>query len=185
MAAVSRRCRLRARSARCRLSWHHPRVTAPTTTPSGAPAEVTHACVRCGAPVPIDVGLCENCNPLGLRDVSATQVHGIAFIGIVLAVVALALLGRVLLAGVGPFSSQVAGVTAAADGLAVTLTVTNQGDSAGQTTCRLTDPADRSGLGAAFVLSPQIEPGQTATFTKTVSALGSAVRDLQVECSAP
>lgn len=159
-------------------------MTAPTTTPSTT-AEVTHACVRCGAPVPIDVGLCENCNPLGLRDVSATQVHGIAFIGVVLAVVALALLGRVLLAGVGPFSSHVAEVASAGNGLAVTLTVTNQGQAAGQTTCRLSDPADRSGLGAAFVLSPQIEAGQTATFTKTVTALGSAVRDLDVECSAP
>jgi hypothetical protein len=160
-------------------------VTAPTTTPSTAPAEVTHACVRCGAPVPIHVGLCDNCNPLGLRDVSATQVHGVAFVGVVLAVVALALLGRMLLAGVGPFSSHVADVASAGDGLAVTLTVTNQGKAPGQTTCRLTDPGDRSGLGAAFVLSPQIEPGRTATFTKTITTLGSAVRPLDVECSAP
>ena len=41
-------------------------VTAPTTT---AATDLTHACVRCGAPVGLGVGLCENCNPLGLRDV--------------------------------------------------------------------------------------------------------------------
>ena len=127
-------------------------MTAPTTT---AP-ELTHACVRCGAPVAIDVGLCETCNPLGLRDVSPTQVHGIALVGVVTAIIALALIGRLLLSGVGPFSSTVAGVVADGDALAVTLTVTNHGKSAGQTTCRLTDPLDRSGVGAGFVLSPRI-----------------------------
>lgn len=147
--------------------------------------ELTHACVRCGAPVAIDVGLCENCNPLGLRDVSATQVHGIAFIGVTLAVIALALIARLAISGVGPFTSQVAGMVADGDALAVTLTVTNQGRSAGQTTCRLTDPLDRSGGGAGFVLSPQIEPGATESFTKRVTGLGSTVRDLVVECSAP
>lgn len=154
-------------------------MSAPTTT------ELTHACVRCGAPVAIEVGLCDTCNPLGLRDVSATQVHGIALTGVVAAVIALALVGRLLIAGVGPFTATVAGVTADRDALSVTLTVTNQGKSAGQTTCRLTDPLDRSGVGAGFVLSPQIEPGATETFTKRVTGLGSTVRELAVECSAP
>lgn len=156
-------------------------MTAPTTTP----IELTHACVRCGAPVAIDVGLCENCNPLGLRDVSSTQVHGIALLGVIAAVIALALLGRLLLAGVGPFSAAVAGVTSDGDALSVTLTVTNEGRSAGQTTCRLADPLDRSGVGAGFVLSPRIEPGETETFTKRVTGLGSTVRELVVECSSP
>lgn len=133
----------------------------------------------------IDVGLCETCNPLGLRDVSASQVHGIALLGIVLAIVALALIGRVALSGVGPFTPVLAAITADGDALAVTLTVTNQGKSAGQTTCRLTDPLDRNGGGAGFVLSPRIEPGTTETFTKRVTGLGSTARDLVVECSAP
>lgn len=157
-------------------------MTAQTTTTSPEP---THACVRCGAPVALDVGLCETCNPLGLRDVAATQVHGIAFIGVVLAIVALALIGRLAVSGIGPFTPSLAGVVADGDGLAITLTVTNHGSSVGQTTCRLTDPADRSGGSAAFVLSPQIDPGATETFTKRVTQLGSAVRDLAVECSAP
>lgn len=156
-------------------------MTAPTTTPT----ELTHACVRCGAPVAIEVGLCENCNPLGLRDVSPTQVHGLALIGVVAAIIVLALVGRLLLAGVGPFNAEIAGLAADADGLAVTLTVTNEGKNAGQTTCRLSDPLDRSGVGAAFVLSPSIEAGATETFTKRVTELGSTVRDLAVECSAP
>jgi hypothetical protein len=135
--------------------------------------------------VALDVGLCEDCNPLGLRDASPTQVHGIAFIGVTAAVIALALIGRLAISGVGPFTSELAGVARDGDALAVTLTVTNQGRSAGQTTCRLTDPLDRSGGGAGFVLSPQIDPGTTLTFTKRVTGLGSTVRELVVECSAP
>jgi hypothetical protein len=162
-------------------------VTAPTTAApeTTAAPDLTHACVRCGAPVAMEVGLCETCNPLGLRDVSATQVHGTAFIGVVIAIAALALVARLAISGVGPFTSTVAGVAADGDGLAVTLTVTNQGAGAGQTTCRLTDPLDRSGGGAGFVLSPRIEPGATETFTKRVTELGSTVRPLAVECSAP
>lgn len=155
------------------------------TAPTAASPELTHACVRCGAAVPLDVGLCEDCNPLGLRDASATQVHGIAFIGVTLAIVALALIARLAISGVGPFTPELTGLATDGDALAVTLTITNKGRSAGQTTCRLTDPLDRSGGGAGFVLSPQIEPGGTLTFTKRVTGLGSTVRDLAVECSTP
>ena len=61
----------------------------------------------------------------------------------------------------------------------------NQGTSAGQTTCRVLDPADRNGGRGGLVLSPQIEPGQTLSFTKRVTELGTTVRPLSVECSAP
>jgi hypothetical protein len=141
--------------------------------------------VRCGAPVALDAGLCENCNPLGLRDVSATQVHGIAFIGVTVAIIILAVVARLAVSGIGPFSGEIAAITADGDALAVTLTITNHGRSAGQTTCRLTDPRDRSGGGAGFILSPQLAPGETRTFSKRVTGLGSSVRELWVECSAP
>lgn len=159
----------------------------PTSVPSEPPSTPgrTHPCVRCGDPVPLDVGLCERCNPLGLKDSSASQVHGTVVIAIVLAIVGLALVGRLALAGVGPFTA--AFVSAAPDGaaLAVTVTVTNEGSGAGQTTCRVSDPLDRTGAPSAFVLSPRIEPGQTVTFTKRVSELGSEVRDLEITCRAP
>jgi hypothetical protein len=156
-------------------------VTAPTTVVP----ELTHPCVRCGAPVPLDVGLCERCNPLGLKDSSATQVHGIAIGGVAAAVILLAIVARVAVSGVGPFDANV--VSAAPDngGLAVTLQVTNTGTSAGQTTCRVQDPADRNGGRGGLVLSPQIQPGQTLSFTKHVDELGSIVRPLSVECSTP
>ncbi len=156
-------------------------MTAPTT----AAPELTHPCVRCGAPVPLHVGLCERCNPLGLRDSSASQVHGLALIGVAAAVIALAIVARLAVAGVGPFDGRI--VSAASDGgaLAITLQVTNRGTNVGQTTCRVSDPADRSGGGDGFILSPQIQPGETLSFTKRVTELGSTVRDLRVECSAP
>jgi hypothetical protein len=140
--------------------------------------------VRCGAAVPIDVGLCERCNPLGLRDSASSQVHAIAVGGIVAFIVILAIAGRFALAGIGPFQASATAVPDGA-GLAVTLTVTNQGSSVGQTTCRVSDPADRTGNLGGFVLSPKIEPGATVTFTQHMTELGATVRPLAADCSAP
>ncbi len=173
--------------------WHHLILVTPSTTepgsrpglPSPAQAAHTHACVRCGRPVPLDVGLCERCNPLGLKDSSASQVHGTVVLTVLLAFVGLAVIARLALSGVGPFPATVAGAVPAGDGLEVTLTVTNEGTSAGQTTCRVNDPADRVGGESAFLLSPRIEPGQTVTFSKTVTVLGSDPGPLDVSCKAP
>lgn len=153
--------------------------------PTTAAPEITHPCVRCGAPVPIDVGLCERCNPLGLRDSSASQVHGIAIGGVAAAVIALAIVARLAISGVGPFDATILSAAPDAAGLAITLQVTNTGSSAGQTTCRVQDPADRNGGIGGLILSPRIEPGQTVSFTKHLDALGSDVRPLTVECSTP
>ena len=62
-------------------------------------AEPTHPCIRCGRPgVGVDAALCEECNPLELAQPSATQVHGIAALGIIAFVVVLAVLGLALVA---------------------------------------------------------------------------------------
>ena len=155
------------------------------TSPSTTKPALTHPCARCGAPVPLDVGLCERCNPLGLRDASSSQVHGIAIAGVILFVVLLAIAGRFVLAGIGPFEGSVTGVAPDGSGLAITLSVTNHGTSAGQTTCRVTDPADRTGNLGAFLLSPSVDGGKTVVFTGRTTALGPTVRPLTVECSAP
>jgi len=166
-------------------------VTTPRTAPpaaADAPAPkpgLTHGCVRCGAPVPLDVGLCERCNPLGLRDSSSSQVHGFAIGGVVLGVILLAIVARFALSGMGPFDASVANAVTDGNALAITLSVTNRGTSTGQTTCRITDPADRTGGTGAFMLSPRIEPGETRAFTQRVSELGSTVRPLTVECPTP
>ena len=107
------------------------------------------------------------------------------FIGIVGAIIGLALLARLTVAGIGPFPAEMAGVTASGDGLAVSVTVTNEGSSVGQTTCRVVDPADRGISVSAFILSPPIQPDQTVTFTSLVTEFGTEPRALAVTCRTP
>jgi hypothetical protein len=65
------------------------------------------------------------------------------------------------------------------------VTVTNEGSSLGQTTCRVVDRADLAISRSAFVVSPPIEPGTTLTFTTVVTEFGSEPRDLAVTCRTP
>ena len=102
-------------------------------------------------------------------------MHGIAIGGVVLFIVIMAVVARFALAGIGPFEGAVAGAVPDGDGLAITLSVTNHGSSTGQTTCRVTDPADRSGNVGGFMLSPRIGPGESVTFTQRLTALGATV----------
>lgn len=156
------------------------------TTPSPAapaPSEPMHGCVRCGARIPIAESMCERCNPLGLKAPAASQAHGTAALGVVIAVVVLAVVARMAMSGVGPFTSSIAGVTADPAGLKVTITITNAGSSAGSTTCRVSDP-QLPGIGpeAAFVTSPTVQPGATVSFDRVVTSLGSTPRPLDVDC---
>jgi hypothetical protein len=148
--------------------------------------EPTHGCVRCGAPVPIADGMCERCNPLGLKQPAASQAHGTVVLGIIIGVVVLFLVARYSLQGVGPFHGVVAEVVADPPGLAVTLTVTNQGTSAGSTTCRIYDPSI-GGLGPedTYADSPRIDGGRTVSFSANVTTMGDTVRPLAVSCSNP
>jgi len=148
--------------------------------------EPTHPCVRCGDPVALDIAMCERCNPLGLRQPASSQAHGTVFIGIAAAVFTLAILGRLVLAGVGPFDGTVAAVISTPPNLSVTLTVTNHGTREGSTTCRVYDASDPGiGPSAAYLLSPQIPAGATVSFSKLVTSLGSVVKPLGTECTGP
>lgn len=148
--------------------------------------EPTHPCVRCGRPVPLSVGMCDHCNPLGLADPAASQVHGSVFLAIGGAVALLAILARLALGGIGPFRASVAGVSPTASGLSITLTVTNQGDRAGSSTCRIHDGAALANDASAFFLSPRIEPGASATFSRETTALGARPpANLVVDCATP
>lgn len=156
-----------------------------TPTPPPVPHEARHACVRCGAPVPVGVALCERCNPLGLTQPASTQAHGTILLAIVVSVAALALLGRFALTGIGPFTGAVARVEpVSTGGLAITLSVRNDGGSPGSTTCRVHDASD-TGSASAYLLSPQIPAGDTLSFSQQTTALGSRVRPLAVECTGP
>lgn len=157
-----------------------------TQSASPPTTELTQSCIRCGATVPLGTSMCENCNPLGLTQPAPSQAHGTVFVAIVGAVIGLAILGRLALSGIGPFDGHVGNVVSVPPGLAVTLTVTNKGTSAGSTTCRIYD-AGSTGLGpdAAFIVSPRIDPGGTVSFSKEITVLGSTVRPLAVECTGP
>jgi predicted nucleic acid-binding Zn ribbon protein len=158
-----------------------------TPAPAAQPGtEPTHGCVRCGAPIPIADGMCENCNPLGLKQPAASQAHGTVVLGIVVAVIVLFVLAKISIHGVGPFQGVIGGVVSAPPGLAVTVTVTNEGTATGSTTCRIYDPTIQ-GIGpeSTYADSPQVPPGQTVSFSKQVSTLGTVVRPLAVSCSNP
>jgi hypothetical protein len=135
--------------------------------------------------VEIHVALCEECNPLGLKQPAATQVHAIAAGGIVLFVVVLAVLARVGLSGVGPFSGVVAGVEAREGGLAVTLAVSNEGSKGAATTCRVVEAGGTAGGPGQIVQTPSIPAGETLTFTSTVTAFGTDPTTLAVDCQSP
>jgi hypothetical protein len=141
--------------------------------------EPTHPCARCGKPVPPGVGLCDECNPLGLRDVASGQVHGSVFIAVAVAIAVLAVLARLSIAGSGPFPAQVGEVVPSGNGLSVAITVTNQGDATGQTTCRLSRVGDEGMGTAAFVTTPRLRAHQTRTFESKVTEFGTAPADLQ------
>ncbi|HET9852737.1 MAG TPA: hypothetical protein VFP56_09555 [Candidatus Limnocylindrales bacterium] len=157
-------------------------------TPGSAPAvrrelEPTHPCVRCGREgVPADSGLCELCNPLELSQPSATQMHGIAAVGILGFIVMLAVLGRVVLAGTGPFAGQVTAVVPAAGGLSVTLDVANEGSNASATTCILREAVPRFGAASQSVQTGRIAGGSSISFTTTVTGFGTEPIGLTVAC---
>ncbi|HEX5824963.1 MAG TPA: hypothetical protein VFY18_10950 [Candidatus Limnocylindrales bacterium] len=162
-------------------------MTAPATpAPSARPA-ATHPCARCGAPVALDVGLCDRCNPLGLKDSASSQVHGTVIVAVGMAIVVLAIAAHVAVAGIGPFVATVTTVRASSGGAAAvvaTISVRNDGTAAGTATCRISDPADRGISTSDLVYTAMIGPGATIEFDHEV-AFGSAGQRLDVACSGP
>jgi predicted nucleic acid-binding Zn ribbon protein len=159
------------------------RGTAPLARTTTAQVAPTHGCVRCGAQIPIEDAMCERCNPLGLRQPSASQAHGTAILGVTIAIVVLAVAARVMTAGIGPFKSEIAAVTGVSDGLRVTITLTNGGRTHSATTCRVDDArAPGPGPGSVIVQSPDVGAGQTVTFDATVTTMGTQPKPLTVSC---
>jgi len=162
-------------------------MTAPATPVPPSRPIPTHPCARCGAPVALDVGLCERCNPLGLKDSASSQVHGTVFLGVSLAIAFLAVVAHIAVSGIGPFVAQVTDVRAAsgdAGSVVATISVRNTGTAAGTASCRLTDPADRGVQTSQIVYSPMVPPGQSVVFEFQVP-FGTAGQPLDVSCTGP
>jgi len=152
----------------------------------GGEPEYTHPCIRCGRPgVAAENGLCDACNPLELAQPSATQVHGIAALGIIVFVVVLAVLARFALSGTGPFVGYVGGVTPTDGGLAVTLVVANHGANDAATTCRIVEAAGRLVARSQVVQTPVIPAGGELRFASSVSRFGTVPVALVAECQSP
>src|SRR5437773_7067273 len=134
-----------------------PTIT-PTASPTGTPiAPVqTHPCARCGAPVALDVGLCERCNPLGLKDSASSQVHGTVVLAVGMAIAGLAIAAHLAVAGIGPFTARLASMTpgSTAGSVVATIEVRNDCRTTGSATCRLSDPADASLIRSTVLYSP-------------------------------
>lgn len=156
-----------------------------TATPGGE-AATTHPCMRCGRPVADpDDGLCEECNPLGLAQPSATQVHGIAVAGIIAFVVVLAVAAKFAVGGVGPFRGEVLSVAPAEGGLTVEMVVANDGSKDAATTCSLVIGGASAGSSTAVVQTPVVPAGGEVEFTASVTAFGTTPVGLLAECASP
>jgi hypothetical protein len=157
----------------------------PPTVPTPA-AEPTHPCIRCGRPgVPVDKALCEQCNPADLAQPSATQVHGIAVLGILVFVAIMAVAGRAALAGTGPFTGAVLDIAPAPSGLVVTMSVHNAGSKAGATTCRIIPDSRPAGVTGDLVQTPQVPAGGDARFSAVITRLGPTPIGLVADCQSP
>lgn len=139
-------------------------------------------CVRCGAPVSLQTALCERCNPLGLAQPSASQAHGTVFLGIGVAVLLLASLAGSSSRGVGPFTATMTSGTSVPGGLAVAITVTNTGATAGSATCQVTTSKIGSAGLSEIISTPRIEPGATTTVDRELKSFGSEPIPLAISC---
>lgn len=128
-------------------------------------------CQRCGRPTPVGVGMCDTCNPGHIGGASSTQVHATIVAAVGAGVLAIALLGRVALAGVGPFPATIDSASILPNGgLKVSLTVSNDGTKKAAATCRV----NRGGVNApddVLFLTDPIAPGASATYTREGPAL--------------
>jgi hypothetical protein len=136
--------------------------------------------------VALDVGLCERCNPLGLKDSASSQVHGSVILAVGVAIAGLAILARLAVTGIGPFASSVTAVRAGstAGEVVASLSVRNDGRSAGSATCQISDQQDTGLVNTLVIYSPRIEPGMTATWDQVVR-FGAPDRPLALSCRGP
>ena len=159
-------------------------MTTKTPVRAPAPAAPTHACIRCGAQVPLTDALCAACNPGGLEQPAASQAHGTVFAGIALAVLVMLAGATFLIGGVGPFTGRLTAVAPVDGGLVLTLAVANAGRRDGPATCRVWDPAYLGNPPVeTYVRTPSIPAGQTMTLDQRVADLGTETRAFAVDCS--
>jgi hypothetical protein len=155
-------------------------------------------CPRCQTPAQAGGKVCERCeqpldgpphtlryNPAGLPTPSPVQGHATVLVGIVAAVVLLALGAWFGLRSVGPFRAEVVRQGVSADGSAVEveLRVFNDGDRQGRARCRITGLGPDGRVRSSGVkLSPTVPGDGSVLFTLRGEGLGDA-HDLRSSCA--
>jgi len=163
-----------------------PRLPASAFDPKLA-GEPHDRCVRCGRPTPLGVSMCEYDNPGRIGAPSATQVHATMLAGVGIGVLGLAMVARLMLAGVGPFEARLVGQgTAAGGGAVVAVQVTNRGTKEAAASCLVSQGGVERPSDPLFLTQP-IPAGATVTVTQSLPApaAGSvpyALGGLSVSC---
>jgi hypothetical protein len=155
-------------------------------------------CPRCQTPVQAGGKVCQRCeqpvegpahalryNPAGLPTPSPVQGHATVLVGVVTAVVLLALGAWFAFRSVGPFRAEVVRQGVSADGSAVEveLRVVNEGDRKGRARCRITGLGPDGRLRATQVkLSPTVPGNGQVLFVLHGEGLGDA-HDLRPTCA--
>ena len=138
-------------------------------------------CFRCGVETPAGVGLCDEHNPRKLPGPSSTQMHATIFGGILIGVIGFFFIARLAISSEGPWPTEVTGaVSDGAGGVAITISVTNDGGSGGVADCRVTRDGVPRPDDLAF-RTAAVPPGETVTFERSLSAPppGSIVYDVE------
>jgi predicted nucleic acid-binding Zn ribbon protein len=126
-------------------------------------------CFRCGVATPAGQGLCDEHNPHHLSGPSSTQMHATIFGGIVLGVIGFFLLAGLVVGTTGPYTAEVITASADPDGLiAISFTVTNEGESEGVADCRVTRDGVLRPEDLAF-RTATVAAGESMTFEREIS----------------
>ena len=155
-------------------------------------------CPRCQTPAQAGGKVCERCeqplegpahalryNPAGLPTPSPVQGHATVLVGIVAALVLLAVGAWFVFRGVGPFRTEVVSQSRSADGTAVVvdLRVVNEGDRQGRARCRITGLGPDGRLRNSEVkLSPTVPGNGSVAFVLRGEGLGDA-HDITTSCA--
>jgi predicted nucleic acid-binding Zn ribbon protein len=144
-----------------------PRLPASALDPHLA-SEPHDRCVRCGRPTPLGVSLCEYDNPGHIGAPSATQLHATMLAGVGVGVLGLALVARLMLAGVGPFDGRIVGQELqAGGGASIAVQVTNRGTRDAPATCQVSREGVKRPDDPIF-LTQKISAGATVTLSQPI-----------------
>lgn len=141
-------------------------------------------CIKCGREIGPDESICAICNRAGMTTPSASQYHGTIVAAILLAVLGLAVAASLSMRGVGPYAAEVRDVSVADPGYTITMTVTNEGTSAGRAKCQVVALDDEGRrLRTANAISERLDGGASTTLSVHMPGLEAEPARVTTTCS--